>query len=355
MQNTPRTGILYWGKRGGGNRFAMNVALGMEKSGVPFILVLSDHNENLDLYRSLLNCEIVLVSIDTSWKSVCFGYFGRNRKFKILIAQLHSRGVVDVVCMMPHIFDLQLHRITKALGMKLSRIIHDFKRHPGDLWPNKISIFFRIKKSDNLFFLSKYVAQHTNTRKLPGVILPFPEEFLVSNEGENFDITSSCDVLITGRMRKYKGLNQIPKIIEIMNQTFEVNFRLVGSGRAIKSQCTNLITNNHWLSEKEFEDNIRGTKILLLLHTEASQSGLIPLAHRLGKWVVAPRIGGLGEQVHEGLDGFIYEPGSIESATEAIKKALELESQGVKPKVLEESSFIPALFETLNEKIGVDD
>jgi glycosyltransferase involved in cell wall biosynthesis len=45
-------------------------------------------------------------------------------------------------------------------------------------------------------------------------------------------------------------------------------------------------------------------KVLVLPYIEASQSGLIPIAHAFGKPVVVNSVGGLPEQVIDGLNGY---------------------------------------------------
>ena len=124
-----------------------------------------------------------------------------------------------------------------------------------------------------------------------------------------------------------------------MNKSSKVKFKVSGSGNIQINPIENLEIHSEWMNEAEFESNILKTQVVLLLHVEASQSGIPPLAQKLGKWVVLPGIAGLPEQVIDGVSGFVYQPGNLNSMAEALELAIKKSSAGEYPQIARETNF----------------
>jgi len=63
--------------------------------------------------------------------------------------------------------------------------------------------------------------------------------------------------------------------------------------------------------------------VVVLSHREASQSGVLPLASRYGVPVVASRVGGLIENVDDGVTGYLVEAGDPSALASAILRTLD--------------------------------
>ena len=330
--------LVYWGKKGGGNRFTLNAAIELSASGIPIILSLSSSNENLSVYKEMFENNCLIADFDMSPKSFFLEYFRRREIIRNLMDHLEEKNVQNIICMMPHPFDLPLFKLSHKKGIHVSRIIHDFKRHPGDYWPNGFSILFRALKSSEVLFLSEFVKKRTLASEGKKFLISFPDEHLFLNSQivhSEFD----TDVLIIGRFRKYKGLSQLENIVQHMNKSSRVKFKLSGSGKIKILPIANLEVHSEWMNEAEFESNIQKTQVVLLTHVEASQSGIPPLAQKLGKWVVLPRIAGLPEQVIDGVSGFVYEPDNLNSMAEALELAIKKSSAGEHPQIARKTNF----------------
>jgi glycosyltransferase involved in cell wall biosynthesis len=70
---------------------------------------------------------------------------------------------------------------------------------------------------------------------------------------------------------------------------------------------------------------IRSSKLVVLPYIEASQSGVIAIAHSLSTPVVVTPVGGLIDQISVGKNGLIARNIAPESLAEAIEEALMID------------------------------
>ena len=343
MEKRDPIGIIYWGTRGGGNRFTFNLCMEMLKLDIPFVLSLSASNENLINYKKTFPNHIQLFECDTKFPNIILTYLNRKSKISEALMSLNQIGVKNILITMPHFLDFNVFRQAKRKSMFVTRVIHDYQKHPGDIWPNFFSIFIRRCASDQLVYLSRFVQAKCKFPRRKSIVGRFPEEHLLEPQLEETSKFESCDVLIIGRIRKYKGLKVLGDVINIINETTEVNFVLAGSGKTEIEEGKNLVIVERWLTEAEFEELFLKTRIILLLHQEASQSGVPSVATANGKWIVAPELGGLAEQVENGVNGFRYQIDDMNSLKEAIFKALRMEELGVLPTEANSESFTMSL------------
>ena len=75
-----------------------------------------------------------------------------------------------------------------------------------------------------------------------------------------------------------------------------------------------------WLGEAEMARLIAGADAVVLPYREASQSGVAPLAHGFGVPVVATPVGGLAEQLHDGVDGILTRAVTAEALAETMAR-----------------------------------
>lgn len=343
MEKRDPIGIIYWGTRGGGNRFTFNLCMELLKLDLPFVLSLSASNENLISYKKTFPNHIQLFEYDTKFPNIILTYLNRKSKTRDALKRFNQFGVKNVLITMPHFLDLNVFRQAKRKSMIVTRVIHDYQKHPGDIWPNFFSILKRRYASDKLVYLSRFVQAKCKFPNRKSIVARFPEEHLFETQIEETSKFKSCDVLIIGRIRKYKGLQVLGDLVNIINETTEVNFLLAGSGKTEMTEGRNLNIVERWLTESEFEELFLKTRIILLLHQEASQSGVPSVATANGKWIVAPELGGLTEQVENGVNGFRYQIEDMNSLKEAIFKALRMEELGVLPTKANSESFSMSL------------
>lgn len=133
----------------------------------------------------------------------------------------------------------------------------------------------------------------------------------------------SC--LFFGRVRKYKGL---PAMDEIVRSMPMLRFTIMGSPDdqsrsaldAIK-ELPNCTVVDREVTDVEMEEAFRQASWVLLPYESASQSGVIIDAYKYGRPVVAFDVGAVGNQVIDGVTGFLVPAGDIDAFISKVKMA----------------------------------
>jgi glycosyltransferase involved in cell wall biosynthesis len=136
--------------------------------------------------------------------------------------------------------------------------------------------------------------------------------------------------LFLGLIRPYQGVDLL---IEAMaRQSADSHWLLVVAGEpwgdlgpAIEEQVKNLVggervlTRLAWLPETEVPRYLGAADLVVLPYRSGSQSAVAPLALAAGIPVLSTRVGGLPEVVHDGVNGVLVEPGSVDELARALE------------------------------------
>jgi glycosyltransferase involved in cell wall biosynthesis len=141
------------------------------------------------------------------------------------------------------------------------------------------------------------------------------------------DIQINNYYLFTGRFVKYKGLAFFLKAVKLLNKIGR-QFVVAGNGSLSKEENAllqsidqkTLVFINRWLTDAEINALIKNAYYLVLTHTMATQSGLIPLAYTLGVPVISSDAGGLRFQVEQDKTGYLFKAGDINDFLDTIKR-----------------------------------
>jgi starch synthase len=198
--------------------------------------------------------------------------------------------------------------------------IHDFKAHPGDQrfqqTPFCIEMFAR-RRADELIVHTGQVRE-LMVRQLHGgaeniSIIPHIQigEDLSSDTAEEDEHL----ILFFGRIWEYKGLEYLIKAEPLIGARVpNVRIMIAGRGEDFSRYATMMvhpdrfIIHNEYIPEERAAEYFRSASVVVLPYTEASQSGVIPLAYSAAKPVVATRVGGLPEMVEDGSTGYLVAP-----------------------------------------------
>jgi glycosyltransferase involved in cell wall biosynthesis len=152
-------------------------------------------------------------------------------------------------------------------------------------------------------------------------------------------------VLFVGRIRKYKGLDFLKKAWPLVNHPNK-SLTIAGVGRGVPfEQSQSIDIQNRWLTDEEIESLIDAHRLVVLPYIEASQSGIIPLAHSRGVPVVITPAGGLTGQVLHGVNGIISRSMNDYDFAEAIDTALLMEWNFEQRRDEPLKEFLDVLFE----------
>ncbi len=313
-----KVAIIYWGSRGGGPRQLLNLVKSIEKNGQGVFVYISSNNELLQDFRIVPSTNLVITDLPKGKVRLLIDFPQKIRVVQNVLKDLMSKEITRVYFLMPHPWDLTLaKRLMKFREMQVWRGIHDLKRHPGDIWPNVFTTKKLIRDSSTLVCFSDYV-QELLLKKGKPVLKSHLYEVLREPKLHS----SAGSVLFIGRIRKYKGLELLSKTWPLV-RTENKSLTIAGEGN-LPSEINHLEADiiNRWLSNSEIEKLIRKTSVVVLPYTEASQSGVIAIAHSLSTPVVVTPIGGLVDQVLNGTNGLVSTDATPQSLASAIDSAL---------------------------------
>jgi glycosyltransferase involved in cell wall biosynthesis len=266
-------------------------------------------------------------------------------KLKAKIVEQVLKETRDCKCIF-----VMAHPVDKLLKRKMKQnefwtVIHDATKHKGDLWPTKKTIKNLAKQNRNLIFLSEFVRDSALQKfNRDGEVLPLISPIRESLSWEH----RVYDISILGRNKIYKNLNLGLEILKNSERSLHVFLSSQNADLALNDLegKHELEVEKGWLSIERFVEVLAKSKILLLTHQEASQSGLISLANSLGTYVIAPRVGGLSEQVMDGKSGKLVRPNSVQGYLSAIEEILNLNQRA---EVIDES----ASWKIWSQKVGI--
>ncbi len=284
--------MWFWGRRGGGAQYTCALAEGLRgRDSIHLSASVSHRLESLDRLRESVP-DPQIVALDGSFKS-----------FPLLLPGPTSFGAtlrrakVDVV----------LHTMVNPLtpvawprwsGIPIATVIHDAVPHLGDTAGTiaRASRFAQ-KHSDLMIAPSETVAEilkfRHKTSWIETIALP-PHVSLP----DLWDLNG--DVLFLGRIARYKGLDLLCDAwseLDVPNVRLRVVGEPVGEETAV-TRLRNLgaKVETQWVPDDQLIDVLRGVKLLVLPYLEASQSGVITLAHAAGIPLLVTDVGGLPRQ-----------------------------------------------------------
>lgn len=225
--------------------------------------------------------------------------------------------------------------------------IHDIQMHTGEdsKFRGMLYSFFDYK-SEKCIILSEifrdYVINKLHYEDKNVVTIPHAT-FDQYSTSKQLDLNQYNTLIFFGRIVTYKGLNVLLEALPIIVEKLpHLKLLIVGNGdmshynEQIKKYSDNIETHIKWIQDTEVESFFSRTDIAILPYTEASQSGVIPLANSFGKPCIITNIGGLPAQVIDQVTGIIINPNSPSELADAV---ISLYSDAKTLKYYKENSF----------------
>jgi glycosyltransferase involved in cell wall biosynthesis len=145
----------------------------------------------------------------------------------------------------------------------------------------------------------------------------------ISEEGiPEGDSERRYTLLFFGRLREYKGLRVLVQAFPLIQERVpQARLLVVTSGdlrpyTAALAALRNVELVNRFIPDDEVGSWFARAGILVLPYLEASQSGVITIAYTRRMPVVATAVGGLREQVEDGVSGYLVAPGDPRALAE---------------------------------------
>lgn len=301
--------VVYWGRRGGGlDLFNLFVEECNERS-IPIIasarpaVSIQDRRSS---FISFINVRAWLIAR------------------KSLLRQAAEGGIRSVVIVMSSPWDLFLGKKLEKSGVQVVRIIHDANPHPGEKFPPNFWIGLLTKDCSRIVTLSNYVARQLSTNHKVDSTKIIVCSFLTPKiqKYQDKNALSPRKILLIGRGKKYQGQKLLEEAWNLIDKADKI-LVIAGEGFKPNPKHLDIEYKNWWMTREEMIDEISSSDLVVFPYTEASQSGTIPICRALGKPVVVTPVGGLMEQVEEGVNGLICEEVGKVKLAQSISDALQ--------------------------------
>lgn len=321
--------LVFLGRRGGGALYSLEMAkaLNTENEILAFVSVQA---ENIADWRK---SGLQIVEIDTYHDLLSFLLASLNVGKFLFIRSRIRNFAADVVY---YPFEHQWVPFIQYLLSEKPQILtlHDPESHSGE--ENiflQLLLWCSIRQASGIVLLSSVFKDSIRAKGFSEekiAIIPHGEFSFYSHcHTTNAPTATNGVMLFFGRISEYKGIGVLLQAFRLIAQQCpQARLILVGSGditkyrrqiEAIPAHQIEIV--NKWISDGEVYQYFSRASFVVLPYMDATQSGVIAIAYGFGLPVVASRVGGLVEQVKEGITGFLVEPGNVE---ELVGKCREL-------------------------------
>jgi glycosyltransferase involved in cell wall biosynthesis len=135
-------------------------------------------------------------------------------------------------------------------------------------------------------------------------------------------------LLFLGRINAYKGLPLLVDAVERLKlQGRNIDLTIMGEGNIgadlARLNRVGALVINRWLEPNEIAAAFDSNDIVVLPYVEASQSGIVAMAHGRGLPVIVTPVGGLKEQVEHQVTGIVTSHISGASVADAVNDVFE--------------------------------
>lgn len=328
--NRLKVALIYLGRRGGGALYSLEVAKALtEKADI--LAVISRQASNLAKWQE---SGLPLLEVNTYNRARKVVPSSLNIKKHLSLRRGIRRFEPDVL------YYPMLHLWTPLINCLLPSVpkvttIHDPILHQGERNP-VLALLQRItiRQSARTIILSRIFLDAMERQSMPHEridIIPHGEfSYYASTTVEPSLRKNPCSptLLFFGRISKYKGLEVLLESFPLIKkQVPQARLLIVGNGdlkpyEAQLAALKDVTVINQWVKDEEVASYFRQANVLVVPYTDASQSGVIPIAYTLKVPVVATRIGGIPEQVEDGKTGLLVPPGNVPQLSEACVRLL---------------------------------
>lgn len=255
--------------------------------------------------------------------------------FKLLIQNNFS--IVHIQGHLPLFF--LLIPIIKLKQTKLVWTVHDINLRPSTRgWRGKLETYYvsMISQPKLLLRYSNKIIVHGNQLKnellkrsiSADKILAIPHfdyNYLLHNIDEDCDCGEDDDdkyMLFFGNIKPYKGLDVFLNALDIVEKKINssrLKIMIAGKGSLhpyesllVGKKRDYLIVKNENIPNSGIPCLFKKASVIVLPYTDASQSGVVPLAYTFSRPVIVSNIESLKEYVEHGITGFVFESKNIE-------------------------------------------
>ncbi|GMU78785.1 MAG: hypothetical protein AMXMBFR46_15790 [Acidimicrobiia bacterium] len=197
----------------------------------------------------------------------------------------------------------------RAVGARVVAVVHDDRLHTLGAG-TRAGLRRRLREADVVVTHTRFVAEGVRrfTGRTDVTVLPVPGQIgLVSREPTPPRLPSG-PLLWAGHFgvlrRRYKGGD----LVEGLARAGVPGWGFVAAGAGAPRDAPGLVALPGYLSPEALLGVVSATDVTLAPYRRATQSGAVVLAHLLGSVPVASAVGGIPEQIEDGVDGVLLAP-----------------------------------------------
>ena len=342
--------FLYWGKKGGGARYSLEVAKELTNlKGIKLHLSISKQCEILKDFDRLS-----LPTLHINTYRTIYGFVKKFtvERFKILNqleTYIRENDIQYVIIGMDFFWCPLIYKACARVGAKSIYVVHEPKPHPQEpvimAWIKRKSLKKAIRGANHIVTLThhvkSYISESLNIDKASISVIPHGIfSYYKANVPKSIsDRNKPITLLYFGRIEYYKGLDILLEAF-LKAEKFHNNIQLEIWGSGDIRSYGNLIESiqslhieNRWVKEDEIPEIFDRADICVLPYRDASQSGVVGIASDAAMPIIACPAPGLKEQLRKA--GAIF---SDDFTPDSLFKTIEL--------LIED----PKLYNSLSEK-----
>lgn len=200
----------------------------------------------------------------------------------------------------------------------------------------------------------------------PGVetlTTPLPPHIAVERKPLPERVDGQLRLLFFGFVRPYKGLDVAFEALELLAaKGVRPHLTVVGEfWEPVEKWRADVVSRGladqvdirpGYLPDKEVSPLLAAHHALLLPYRSASQSGIVPVALKAGRPVIATAVGGISEAITDGVNGTLAQPGDAVSLADAIERCgadLEALAEGTQETKLSYDDVAAAVFKAAGD------
>ena len=233
-------------------------------------------------------------------------------------------------------FNFSLKKIQKRFPLVIT--IHDPQHHSGDAVSRKTPqwvVNHGFRQADHAIVHGEKLVGEVGrlfgfTRDRVHVI-PHVAMGNMTNQGQiDHSLTDPNTILFFGRIWDYKGLKYLIEAEPMISaECPDAKIIVAGEGddfekyRQMIKDSDRFEIHNRWITDEERSAFFSRAGVVVLPYTDATQSGVVPVAYNYGKPVVATDVGALSDCVMDNETGYLVAPRQPQELAKAIIKLLK--------------------------------
>lgn len=328
VSNAPiRVALIYLGRRGAGGWIGFELASQLQRI-FTLLTITSEYLEQRSAWKSLRIAQIVTPTFRNALSALLSLLV--PMQVNMLVRKIRQHEPEVLLFPMFHPWNALIQKRMPDVPSVV--FVHDPRPHP-DLtgWLFASLEQASIRQATRCIIMSANLVDELHKRGIPLEridTLPLGSFRVTLNRNLTLEKKRDPTLLFFGRIAPYKGLDILLQAYAEIRRTHSARLVIAGEGnlkpfRRLLDKSPDVELINRWIPEDEIENIFSKSDLLVLPYTSASQSGVIPIAASLGLPVIATQTGGIPEQIEDGVNGWLVQPGNRDSLSMAIREVLD--------------------------------